>query len=136
SPKGPPQNPFSFSLKGVKDGPFFRQGPGGTVQIADSRNFLANTFVASSLVTLVPGGLRELHWHPNADEWQYYIKGKAQDGVFTAGPKAQTTNFNRGDIGYVKRNNGHYVKNIGNTECSSWRYLKVPFSRTSPCPTG
>jgi oxalate decarboxylase len=38
------------------------------VQIADSRNFLANTYVAASLVTLVPGGLRELHWHPNADE--------------------------------------------------------------------
>jgi hypothetical protein len=34
------------SLKGVKDGAFFRQGPGGTVQIADSRNFLANTYVA------------------------------------------------------------------------------------------
>jgi oxalate decarboxylase len=96
SPEGAPKNPFSFSLKGVKDKPFFRQGPGGTVQIADSRNFLANTFVAASLVTLVPGGLRELHWHPNADEWQYYIKGAAQVGVFTAGPRAQTQNFHPG----------------------------------------
>ena len=32
-----------------KDQPFFRKGAGGTVQIADSRNFLANTYVASSL---------------------------------------------------------------------------------------
>jgi oxalate decarboxylase len=38
------------------------------VQIADGRNFLANAYVASSLVTLRPCGLRELHWHPNADE--------------------------------------------------------------------
>ena len=22
--------------------------------------------------------LREIHWHPNADEWQYYISGKAR----------------------------------------------------------
>jgi hypothetical protein len=28
------------------------------------------------MVTIRPGGLRELHWHPNADEWQYYISGK------------------------------------------------------------
>jgi oxalate decarboxylase len=125
-PGGPPKSPFSFSLKGVKDRPFFRQGPGGTVQIADSRNFVANTFVASSLVTLVPGGLRELHWHPNADEWQYYIKGKAQVGVFTAGPRAQITNFNPGDIGYVKRNNGHWVKNIGNTELQFLEVFRGP----------
>jgi oxalate decarboxylase len=123
---GPPPNPFSFSLKGVKDKPFFRQSAGGTVQIADSRNFPANTFVASSLVTVVPGGLRELHWHPNADEWQYYIKGKAQVGVFTAGPKAQTSNFNPGDIGYVKQNNGHYVKNTGNTELQFLEVFKSP----------
>jgi oxalate decarboxylase len=127
SPEGPPKNPFSFSLKGVKDGPFFRQGSGGTVQIADSRNFLANTYVAASLVTLVPGGLRELHWHPNADEWQYYIKGRAQVGVFTAGPKAQTQNFNPGDIGYVKQNNGHYVKNLGNTELQFLEVFKSPY---------
>jgi oxalate decarboxylase len=97
------------------------------VQIADSRNFLANTFVAASLVTLVPGGLRELHWHPNADEWQYYIKGRAQVGVFTAGPKAQTTNFSPGDIGYVKRNNGHYVKNIGDSELQFLEVFKSPY---------
>jgi oxalate decarboxylase len=126
SPQGPPRNPFSFSLKGIRDQPFFRQGPGGTVQIADSRNFRANTFIASALVTLVPGGLRELHWHPNADEWQYYIKGKALAGVFTAGGKAQTTNFNPGDIGYIKRNNGHYVKNTGNTELQFLEVFKSP----------
>jgi oxalate decarboxylase len=26
-----------------------------------------------------------MHWHPNADEWQYYIKGKARMGVFNTG---------------------------------------------------
>jgi oxalate decarboxylase len=91
--EGPPKNPFNFSLKGQ---PFLRENAGGTVQIADSRTFLANQDIAAGLVTLRPGGLRELHWHPNADEWQYYIKGKAQVGVFTAGPRFQTTNFNPG----------------------------------------
>jgi oxalate decarboxylase len=36
--------------------------------------------------------------------------------VFETGPKAVTLNFNAGDIGYVKRNNGHYVKNVGDTD--------------------
>ena len=113
SPEGPPKNPFSFSLKGVKDKPFFRQGPGGTVQIADSRNFLANTFVAASLVTLIPGGLRELHWHPNADEWQYYISGRARVGVFGSHGRARLEEFGAGDVGYVPQGYGHYIENAG-----------------------
>jgi oxalate decarboxylase len=113
SPKGPPENPFTFSLKGQ---PFARETAAGTVQIADSSNFHISKTIASALVTLRPGALRELHWHPNADEWVYFIKGTAQVGVFAAGPKAVTTNFNPGDIGYIKRSNGHYVKNVGDTD--------------------
>ncbi len=113
SPKGLPPNPFTYSLG---SGPTARQTKGGKIQIADSRNFKASTTVAAALVTVQPGGLREMHWHPNADEWQYYIKGSAQMTVFAPGPKAATTNFNPGDIGYVKRSNGHYIKNVGNTD--------------------
>jgi oxalate decarboxylase len=101
------------------------------VQIADSRNFLANRSIAASLVTLRPGALRELHWHPNADEWQYYIKGKAQVGVSATCAKAQTTNFSPGDIGYVKRNNGHYVKKSATPSCSYSRYSGARILRTS-----
>jgi len=113
NPAGPPPNPFVFSLAGE---PANRQTKGGCVQVQDSRNFKVATTVASALVTVHPGGMREMHWHPNADEWQYYVKGTAQTAVFGAGPKAVTTNFNPGDIGYVDRSNGHYVKNTGSTD--------------------
>src|SRR6202453_3920592 len=36
----------------------------GEVRIVDSRNF-PQVKLAAALVTLKPGGLRELHWHPN-----------------------------------------------------------------------
>jgi len=111
--EGGPPNPFVYSLAG---GPVFRRTKGGTVQIADSHNFKASTTIAAALVTVHPGGLREMHWHPNADEWQYYIKGSAQMTVFNSGPKAVTNTFNAGDIGYVKRSNGHYVKNVGDAD--------------------
>jgi oxalate decarboxylase len=113
SAAGSPPNPFTYTLGG---GPRARSSKGGFVQIADSSNFKVATTVAAALVTVHPGGMRELHWHPNADEWQYYIKGQGQMTVFQTGPNAVTTNFNPGDIGYIKRSMGHYIKNVGDTD--------------------
>ena len=110
APEGFPPNPFTFSLGSM---PPTRQTKGGEARIADSRNFVVSKTIAAALVTLRPGGLREMHWHPNADEWQYWIKGKGRMTVFNTGPKAVTMDFNPGDIGYVKRSNGHYIKNVG-----------------------
>src|SRR5579864_7478144 len=49
----------------------------GEVRVIDSSNFKIATTIAAAIVTVKPGGMRELHWHPNADEWQFYISGKA-----------------------------------------------------------
>lgn len=87
---------------------------GGMIQLADSSNFKISKTIASALVTLEPGGMRELHWHPNADEWQYYIRGQGRMTVFNTGPKATTNDFKAGDIGVVRANFGHYVENTGN----------------------
>src|ERR1700731_4739619 len=67
-PEGFPPNPFTFSLGSM---PPTRQTKGGEARIADSRNFVVSKTIAAALVTVRPGGLREMHWHPNADEWQY-----------------------------------------------------------------
>ena len=67
-------------------------------------------------MTLKPGGLRELHWHPNADEWQYYVKGTARMCVYAAAGRARTMDFNAGDVGYVDRSMPHYVENIGDDD--------------------
>lgn len=108
-----PPHPFVFSLGSSQP---TKQNAGGDVRVADSSNFSASTRIAAALVTVRPGGVREMHWHPNADEWQYYIKGKARMTVFNTGPNAKTTDFSAGDIGYVKRNLGHYVENVGDTD--------------------
>ena len=110
---GPPRNPFTYALGSQ---PPFKQTAGGSVRIADSHNFKASTTIAAALITLRPGALREMHWHPNADEWQYWVKGTGQMTVFNTGPKAVTNNFNPGAIGYVKRNLGHYIKNVGDSD--------------------
>jgi oxalate decarboxylase len=98
-PSGFPPYPFTFSLGSAAP---TRQTKGGEVRIADSSNFIVSKTIAAALVTLRPGALREMHWHPNADEWQYWINGKGRMTVFDTGPEAVTLDFNPGDIGYVK----------------------------------
>ena len=66
---------------------------GCTLQVADSGNFKVSTTIAAVLQTIRPGAVRQMHWHPNADEWQYYIKGKARMGLFNTGPNVRTMSW-------------------------------------------
>lgn len=88
---------------------------GGTARIADASNFAVSTTIAAALVEIEPGGIRELHWHPNTDEWQYYIEGQGRMTVFASDGKARTFDFQAGDVGSVPFAMGHYVENTGTT---------------------
>jgi len=55
----------SFIYRTLQHEPEEIPGGGGTLHIIDSRNFPASKTIAATFVTLKPGGLRELHWHPN-----------------------------------------------------------------------
>ena len=87
----------------------------GTVRIADSKNFPASVTIAAALVEILPGGMRELHWHPNTDEWQYYIEGQGRMGVFASAGDARTFDYQAGDVGFVSFAMGHYIENTGTT---------------------
>jgi oxalate decarboxylase len=88
---------------------------GGEVKIIDKKVFPV-TDIAAAVVRLKPGGLRELHWHPNADEWQYYVSGKARMTVFDSGSKARTMDFQAGDVGYIQISRPHYIENTGDED--------------------
>ncbi|WP_045235119.1 cupin domain-containing protein [Deinococcus pimensis] len=94
----------------------------GTVRIADSSNFTASTTTACAFVEIEPGGMRELHWHPNTDEWQYYVSGEARMTVFAAEGKARTFDMRAGDVGYVPFAMGHYIENTGS---ETLRFLEM-----------
>ncbi|TVX93533.1 oxalate decarboxylase family bicupin [Paenibacillus agilis] len=96
--------------------------PGGSVRIVDSSNFPISREIAAALVEVKPGAMRELHWHPNNDEWQYYLSGTGRMTVFAANGVARTFNVRAGDVGYVPFANGHYVQNTG--EQSLW-FLEI-----------
>lgn len=89
------------------------ESDGGTIRILDSKNFPACKTVAAVLVEVEPGGMREIHWHTNKDEFQYYISGEARMTVFMPGPKSRTFNYRAGDVGYVPMGGFHYIQNVG-----------------------
>ncbi|MEC1731874.1 oxalate decarboxylase [Bacillus mojavensis] len=103
--------PYPFTYRLLEQEPIASEG--GKVYIADSTNFTVSKTIASALVTVEPGAMRELHWHPNTHEWQYYISGKARMTVFAADGHARTFNYQAGDVGYVPFAMGHYVENLG-----------------------
>jgi oxalate decarboxylase len=109
SPSGPV--PQTFSHRMLAQEPI--KVAGGQVRITDSTNFPVSTNIAAALVEVDPGGLRELHWHPNDDEWQYYLSGQGRMTVFASGGKARTFDYQGGDVGYVPFAMGHYVENTG-----------------------
>jgi oxalate decarboxylase len=118
SPAGPV--PVSYSYRLLAQKPI--KAPGGQVRIVDSSVFPAASTIAAALVEVDPGGMRELHWHPNADEWQFYISGRGRMTVFASGGAARTFDYQAGDVGYVPFAMGHYVQNTGD---ETLRYLEM-----------
>ena len=90
-----------------------RTTPGGEIRIVDSRNFPVSKNVAAALITLKPGALRELHWHPNASEWQFWLAGQGRMSVVMNEGRARTMDFHANDVGFVPRVATHYIEKTG-----------------------
>ncbi|PHH82214.1 hypothetical protein CDD82_6701 [Ophiocordyceps australis] len=109
--KGVKKSAYNFTHRMLDQEP--RKTSGGQVRITDSTNFPISKTVAAAHLIIEPGALREMHWHPNADEWSFFISGRARVTVFAAEGKARTFDYMAGDVGIVPKNMGHFVENIG-----------------------
>jgi oxalate decarboxylase len=90
---------------------------GGTLWMVDSTKFPISKTMTGAILDLDPGGLRELHWHPNADEWQYVLEGSMSMTLFGSGGRFRTETFEQGDVGYVPQGYGHSIENVGDKKC-------------------
>ena len=122
SPAGRVPQDMKFQMTKMAPTP----SPGGSVRIVDTRNFPISTDIAAALVEVQPGHMRETHWHPQSDEWQYYIDGQARMTVFAAQGNARTFDYRAGDVGYVPKSMPHFIENTGNT---TLRFLELFRSR-------
>jgi oxalate decarboxylase len=119
---GPSSTDFAFR---TMDYPATKTNKSGEVRIVDSSTFKITT-TSAAIVTVKPGGMRELHWHPNADEWQFFYGGKGRMTVFTTGGRARTMDFETGDVGYIQKTLPHYVENTGTTDLKFLEMFKSP----------
>ena len=119
-------SPIDFAFRTMQHPPAKRT-KSGEVRIIDSSSFKVSQNIAAAVVTVRPGGMRELHWHPNADEWQFFISGKARMTVFATGGRARTMDFEAGDVGYVLKTLPHYVENTANTDLKFLEMFKSSF---------
>lgn len=99
---------------------------GGEVRIIDSTNFPVSKSIAAGIVSLKPAAMRELHWHPNASEWQFWLKGSARMTIVMPEGRARTMDFKANDVGYVPAVAGHYIENTGNTDVLFLEIFKAP----------
>jgi oxalate decarboxylase len=90
-----------------------RRYPGGELRIVSSLEFPIQSTLTSALMDLEPGALREMHWHPNSDEWQYYTKGRARVGIFGAHGRVEMAEFGPGDVCFIPQGFGHWVEQVG-----------------------
>jgi oxalate decarboxylase len=90
---------------------------GGRLWVVDSTKFPISKTVTGAVLELDPGALRELHWHPTADEWQYVLDGQVSISVFGANGRYRAETFEKGDVGYVPQGYGHSLENVGDKPC-------------------
>lgn len=118
SPAGKITNSLTYKFSEQKP----QKVPGGSVKIIDSTTFKASKTIAAAEVVIEPGAMRELHWHPLSDEWDFFLEGEARITIFAGQSNARTYDFQAGDVGYLQSNNGHYVEAIGDKPV---KYLEV-----------
>jgi oxalate decarboxylase len=124
----PPEQPEPNHQKLLKSSPvthrfpLMAQQPHARFPGAEERRVTAKEFPISKTITgvildLMPGALREPHWHPHANEWLYFISGKARIGLFGSHGRYRTEDFGPGDAGYIPQGFGHYLENVSDTTC-------------------
>jgi len=90
---------------------------GGREWRVDSTTFPISKTVTGLILDLDPGALRELHWHPTADEWQYVIAGDISVTMFGSHGRYRTETLAKGDVGYIPQGYGHSIENVGQGPC-------------------
>lgn len=86
---------------------------GGTFNLVTQKDSISAT-MSGAILKLAPLSIMKMHWHPNADEWQYYIKGRARMTVF--GVLKITREFGPERCWLCNQGYGHYIESIGTEE--------------------
>ncbi len=123
--KGPvPPEPAAQPLQGLKPPPLthrhslLSQLPlhtfaGGREWRVEAKDFPISQTITGVVLELEAAALRELHWHPNADEWHYLLSGRVRVTLFGSRGRYREETLDAGDVGYIPQGYGHSIENVG-----------------------
>jgi oxalate decarboxylase len=87
--------------------------PGGALYVASAREFPMSATLTGMVLKLKRGAMHEPHWHPDANEWHYVLKGRTRIMLFAADKRVAVAELSPGECAYIPRNCGHSIQNIG-----------------------
>jgi oxalate decarboxylase len=99
---------------------------GGALYVASSKEFPMSTTLTGMLLKLKRGAMYEPHWHPNANEWHYVLKGKTRVTLFAPDKRIATAELSAGDCAYIPRSAGHSIQSVGTEDAEIVGVLDSP----------
>lgn len=105
---------------------------GGSAKIANSYTLPTLENIAMFSLRLYVKGVREPHWHPNANELNYVIKGKAYLRILSPDGSVDEKEIGPGEGSYIPASYFHHIENAGNDELQ----MAVFFSNAIPNDIG
>lgn len=94
----------------------FKSFLGGTFHRVTKKTFPSLTGIAIQALRLKKGIVREPHIHPNANQLDYCVSGKARVGIIGPEGFKQFLELKAGDISFVPQGYLHWIENIGTDE--------------------
>jgi oxalate decarboxylase len=86
---------------------------GGALYVASSKEFPMSTTLTGLFLKLKHGAMHEPHWHSDANEWHYVLKGRTRVTLFAPDKRIAVAELSPGDCAYIPHNCGHSIQNIG-----------------------
>ena len=87
--------------------------PGGVFYVAAATEYPVSSTMSSWFLQLKPGALHKPHWHSNASELHYVVKGHVRMTMFGADKRMAVSDVGPGECAYVPQGCGHSLQNIG-----------------------
>jgi len=87
--------------------------PGGTLHVASAKEFPISTTLTGMVLKLKRGAMHEPHWHSDANEWHYVLKGRTRVTLFATDKRVAVAELSPGQCAYIPRNCAHSIENVG-----------------------
>lgn len=89
----------------------------GQLYVTSAAEFPVSSAMTGMLLRLAPNAAQGAHWHPNANEWHYVVKGRTRVSLFGPDKRLAVAEMGPGDCAYIPRACAHVVQNIGSEAC-------------------